>query len=318
MDKKPFSITPGLAKNALVYVFSYAGTEADFDTDKDAYFAELKKHFLYDQTVAIYEFGLGLTGATEITVTDVAGALTIQTATASADITAETALYPVVFYKGNAIPFSDYDSTTPPVTGQGLITLIGGTTAIYGTDEADFEVWYSDHLWAITQGISAGGVSMPIETNEYSSVGHDESVYKVVKRGDQESSGSITVVEDLTSILMSADTAPNNNAGSELLARIYGTDWSADQTVDNPNILTPPTNPFGVCIVMLSGNKLNDAGNVGKVWASVQHIFHCKVTNIGEPQNITGDATDPILRTVEFESYYGRSGLGEILCAAYS
>ena len=69
MDKKPFSITPGLAKNALVYVFSYSGTEADFDTDKDAYFTELKKHFLYDQTVAIYEFGLGLTGSTEITVT---------------------------------------------------------------------------------------------------------------------------------------------------------------------------------------------------------------------------------------------------------
>jgi hypothetical protein len=314
LDKKPFSITPGLAKNTLVYIFSYAGTESDFDTDKAAYFAELKKHFLYDQTVGIYEFGLGLTGSTEITVSDAATAVTIETATVSADITAETAAYPVVFWKGNAIPFSDYASV---VTAQGLITLIAGTTAIYGTNEDDFEVWYSDHLWAINQGISAGGVSMPIETNEYSSIGHDESVYKVVKRGDQESSGSITVVEDLTSIMMASDVAPLNNAGSELLARIYGTDWNADSTVDAPNILTPPTNPFGVCIVMLSGNRLHSA-DVGKVWGSVQHIFHCKVTNIGEPQNITGDATDPILRTVEFESYYGRSGLGEILCLAYT
>ena len=314
MDKKPFSITPGLAKNTLVYIFSYPGTEASFDDDKTAYFTELKKHFLYDQTVGVHEFGLGLTGAAAITVTDAATAVTIQTATASADITAECAAYPVVFWKGNAIPFSDYDSV---VVAEGLITLIAGTTAIYGVNEDDYEVWYSDHLWAINQGISAGGVSMPIETNEYSSIGHDESVYKVVKRGDQESSGSITVVEDLTSIMFDSDVAPLNNAGSELLARIYGTDWSADGDVDTPNILTPPSDPFGVCMVMLSGNKLHSA-SVGKVWASIQHIFHCKVTNIGEPQNVTGDATDPILRTVEFESYFGRSGLGEILCKAYT
>lgn len=316
MDKKPFSITPGLAKNTLVYIFSYSGTESSFDDDKTQYFLELKKHFLYDQAVGLHEFGLGLTGATAITVTDVAGAVTIKTTVASSDITAETALYPVVFWKGNAIPFSDYDSVTPPVVASGLITLIADTTAIYGVDEDDYEVWYSDHLWAINQGITAGGVSMPIETNEYSSIGHDESVYKVVKRGDQESSGSITVVEDMTSIMMSADVAPNNNAGSELLSRIYGSDWNADGDVDTPNILTPPAKPFGVCIVMLSGNKLHIA-DPGKVWASVQHIFHCKVTNIGEPQNITGDATDPILRTVEFESYFGRSGLGEILCKTY-
>lgn len=316
MDKKPFSITPGLAKNTLVYVFSYPGTETDFNDDKDLYFAELEKHFLYNQqTAALYQFGLGLTGATEITCTDASGVLSIKTTVASSDITAETAAYPVVFWKGNAIPFSDYDTV---VVTSGEITLVDGSTAIYGDSEDDFEVWYTDHLWAINQGITAGGVSMPIETNEYSSIGHDESVYKVVKRGDQESTGSITVVEDLTSIMFDEGVAPLNNAGSELLARIYGADWAANQTVATPNILTPPVSPFGVCIVMLSGNRLHDAANEGKVWASIQHIFHCKVTNIGEPQNISGDATDPILRTVEFESYFGRSGLGEILCTPYS
>jgi hypothetical protein len=302
MEKKGFSILPGLAKNTMIFVFPYAGSKAGIEYDKPLFHTELEKHLLYNPGIA--EYGMGVTGS-DLTISDDAGTgRTIELA--SGDITTEVAQHPVVFYKGTPIPFSDYDNI---INTKGEITLKSGTTTTYpSTSGADYEVWYSDHLWEIVQSLSLGGIELPIESSEYSAVGHGEPVYRVVKRGEQSQSGSITVVEDMQSLMYDGGTAPKNSAGEELLYRIFGSsEWSKGAGLANPNLISPPSNPFGIAALMLSGNSLG--GNQGEIWAVAQYVYHCELTNVGEPQNVTGDSTDPILRTIEFDSFYGKSGI---------
>jgi len=295
MDKRPFAVIPGKADNTYVYVFSYDGDENDFTADRAAYETELKKHLMVAQSPVIDEMGLGVTG-TSLTISDDGGTgRTIELTLGN--ITAEIA-HPLVLYKGEPIPYSLYDSVA---TSSGEITLVSGTTTTYGTDASDYVVYYSDHVLGILQSAEVGGVSLPIESSSYKAVGHVEPVVSTETRGDAEATGSLSMILSLTSIMFDGDTTPRNYAGDELFARIYGSDWTQNPDFNDRIRLNYNSKPFGICIVTKSGKPYSQ-GDPGYVWGSAYYIYHCQLTNIAPPSNISGDASDPILQTVEFRS----------------
>ena len=302
--KKPFSIAAALSQNTLVFVFNYAGDAVSEDADKTAYFAELKKHLMYDETTPIAENGINVTGSDLLISDDAGTGRTIELV--AGDVTAENILYPVVFYKGTPIPFSDYDSI---IVTAGEITLKSGTTTTYpSTDGADYRVYYCDPLLGIATSIEVGGVTLPIESSAFNAIGHSEPVITTRKRGEAEGTGSLTAMLNQAAILFDSATLPQNAPGEELYYRIYGSDWSkasASSKFDTINAKNFPSQPFGICVLMLTGAKFDEvATKEGQVWATANFIYHCEVTSIGPPQNISNDATDPVLQTVEFVSRY--------------
>jgi hypothetical protein len=304
MKPKPFSLIPALAENTYVYLFQYVGDDNDFETDKTAFNTELEKHFLANTTLGMPEKGLDVTGATNLTVTDAAGKRVIALASAK-DITASSVDYPLVLYKGVAVPYSDFDGgVTPWAKGTCTLTLKAGTTAKYPSEtETDWQIFYSDHLLGTLVSLDAGDVSLPLESNAFNAVGHLDPVIRTTRRTDPESNGSITVMESMTSFLFDSLTAPENTPGEDLLARVYGSEWTPGAGYDVRNKLKSPTNPFGIAVVQLSGKAL--AGDAaGNVWGNVLFVYHCRLTQVGAPQNIQNDATDPILRSVEFDTRY--------------
>jgi hypothetical protein len=216
---------------------------------------------------------------------------------------------PVVLYKGTAVPYSDMMnselSSSPAEVG-----LIDKTSPYDSADEDDYVLYWSDHISGSLVSIEAPNISLPYESSSYGAVGHGDPVIKTTKAGEADASGSITVIEHMTAFIMSAagptpKTVPENVVGEELLWRVYGSDWTANMgyTAAMGNTLKRPTKPFGICIVQLSGENLEN-GTSGKLWGVLQFIYHCKLTSIGPKQNISNDTTDPILRTVEFECQY--------------
>lgn len=304
MEKRPFTVLPAKSDNTYLYLFSYEGDETDFVADKAAYETALKLHFMIDQPVAVEENGLGVGGDTEraaqLTISFVATARTIALAAGALPATGEVA-YPVCFYKGEAIPFSDYATITPAT---GLITLIADTVTKYPSVlGSDYQVYYSDHVNGILVSADVGGLSLPIESTSYKAVGHVEPVVEVERRGDAEGTGTISVITALQSIMFDSGTVPLNAAGEELFARIYGTDWTANAGWSARQKLNFNSKPFGICIVMLSGKSLT-GGDAGHIWGRIVCIYHCQLTSISSPQNVTNDTTDPILQNVEFRAKY--------------
>jgi hypothetical protein len=252
---------------------------------------------MIDQTTPVPANGIAVTGSTDLLCTDVGGVLSIELT--SGDITAEIK-HPVVFFQGEPIPYSEYASVA---TTNGKITLGAGSTAKYSTDEDDFVVYYTDHVLGILVSADVGGVSLPIESNAYKAVGHVEPVIEVSRRGDAEQTGNISVITALTSILFSGSTSPENFAGEELLARIYGSNWTSHGGFNSRNKLNFNTKPFGIAILMHSGKDLA-AGDPYHIWGRMRFCYHCELTNISSPQNVTNDTTDPILQNVEFRAKY--------------
>jgi hypothetical protein len=302
--KKPFTLVPALNTNTLVYVFSYAGNASDFAADRTAFYVELAKHLLYNP--GITEYGIGCTG-TDLTI---GASTTSRTIALAAGVIGTDVKYPVVLYKGTPIPFSDF-LTVQSATPQ--ITLRLTTVTLYpSTTNTDYKVFFTDPVLGIVTNVEAGGVSLPLESNEFKALGHEEPVIKTVTRGDPEGTGSISVVSNMTSVLFDSSTVPKNNAGEDLLARIYGSEWTANAGIGTPNILNFPTNPFGITILKMSGLRKGDAGNTGKIFLRYRHIYHCMVTNIGAPQNLDNDSTDPVIWTVEYTSKYATPGFGTV------
>lgn len=305
MKPKPYSMVAALSENVIVFLFNYAGNELDFDTDKSAFKTELEKHFLVNTTLGFLENGIGVTG-TDHTITGVADKRII-TLTATEDISSSSVVTPLILYKGTAIPFSDFD-TAGFAAGTCITTLkdTPPTDITYpSVDGNDYVVYYWDPLLGVVTSIEAPNVNLPLETNSFDAVGHDSPVIKVTKRGDPDASGSITVIEDQTSHIFFGETSAQNNPGEDLLSRVYGSDYTPGAGYDGSwNKLGAPTNPFGIFVLMLSGDPLAGGGQAGKVWGVAQAIYHCRLTNISPPQNITGDTTDPILRGVEFECQF--------------
>jgi hypothetical protein len=297
IEKRPFPIIPGKSDNTFLYLFSYSGDKEDFAADKLAYDTELKKHFMIDQTTPVPENGIGVTG-TDLTIAAVTTQRTIALTTG--DITAEIK-HPVVMYKGEPIPFSDYESVAPTA---GLITLIAGTDTIYDSViETDYVVYYTDHVLGLLVSADVGGITLPIESNAFKAIGHVEPVVEVQRRGDAEQTGTISVITSLSSILFNSQTTPENFAGEELFARIYGGDWSPNAGFAGRQRLNFNNDPFGICVLMVSGKAL-DSGDAGDIWARMLFIYHCELTSISSPQNLTNDTTDPILQNVEFRAKY--------------
>jgi hypothetical protein len=314
MKPKPFSMRAGLAENTFVYIFNYAGDETSFDTDKTAYIAELEKHLMINNTLSFPQYGIGVTGSTDLTVTQPSSdtIITEGTVTTGLNIT-----YPIVIYKGVAVPYSAVETAYDPATG--IIELTGTD---YTTDSDDYVIHYSDHLLGDLVSIDAPNVGLPLESNSFNAVGHDDPVLKVTKRGDADASGSLSVIEHMTSLMESGGTTPLNNPGEDLLTRIYGSEWTqgSNGIYDSPatwNTLKAPTNPFGVAILVWTGQPLTGGSIAGEVWGNLHFIYHCRLTNISAPQNITGDSTDPILRNIEFECQFPDSNQQiTIYCAA--
>jgi hypothetical protein len=149
-----------------------------------------------------------------------------------------------------------------------------------------------------------GGVTLPIESSSFKAVGHVEPVVFVSRRGDAEGTGSIQVIMSLTSILFSGGSSPQNFAGEELYKRIYGANWAySNQGFALRNKLDFNTLPFGIAVLMHSGLPLV-SGAANKVWGNLLCIYHCQLTSIGAPANVSADTTDPILINVEFKSKY--------------
>ena len=301
MDKKPYPMIPAKNDNTYLYIFSYSGDEEDFDVDKAAFDAELKTHFQYANTVAIPENGIGLTGS-DLTIGASTTSRTIACATATSVLHANCVKYPIVLYKGNPIPFSDFLTS---VSALGLITLALLTTTKYpSTTATDYKVYWSDHVMGTLVSAEVGGVTLPIESSSFKAVGHVEPVVFVSRRGDAEGTGSIQVIMSLTSILFSGGTSPQNFAGEELYKRIYGANWAySNQGFALRNRLDFNTLPFGIAVLMHSGLPLV-SGVANKVWGNLLCIYHCQLTSIGAPANVSADTTDPILINVEFKSKY--------------
>lgn len=306
MKPKPYSMRTGLAENTFVYAFNYVGDEVDFDVDKAAFKAELEDHLLINSTLAVPQYGIGVTGATDLTVTAPA-ADTLITLTGTIDMSVSDVTYPLCIYKGVAVPYSAWKAAVGFAPATSVLTLTGTS---YTLDSDDYVMYYSDHLMGDLVSVDAPNVSMPLESNSFNAVGHDDPVVKVTKRGDPDASGSLSVIEHMTAFLIDAATVPMNKPGEDLLARIYGSEWTtgsnaiydADTTW---NTVKAPTNPFGIAILTTTGLPLTGGSlGAGHVWANLHLIYHCRLTNVSSPQNITGDSTDPILRNIEFECQF--------------
>lgn len=299
MVKKPFPLVPAKNSNTYLYVFSYAGDPDDFAADKALYNTELEKHLLYSPAIA--ENGIDVTG-TDLII----GAVTTQRtiALASGVITTDVK-HPIVLYKGNPIPFSDYDNGGIQ-TGTPQITLKLLTTTTYPSiTETDYRVWFTDNVLGIVTAADVGGVSLPVEENEFKALGHTEPVLKTLQRGNPESTGSITVISNMTSILFDTDTSPVNNAGEDLMARIYGSDWTPNGGFSQRSKLTFPTDSFGICLLMVSGAKVSQpVAGTGKLWAVARFIYNCEISGVNAPENVDADSTDPVLQTIEFTSRF--------------
>lgn len=307
--KTPFPLTPVLNEKTLLYLFNYAGND-DQAIDFALYQAELSKHFLYNQGTPVAEYGIKATG-TQLTISAAATARTIQLAGAGEDITTECAQYPVVKYKGDPIPFSDYDTVA---TAQGLITLKAGTTSTYtSTTATDYVVYYTDPVLGIVTSAEIGGVSLPIETSEFNTIGQSEPAISTRKRGDVESQGSLTVLANTSSILFDGSSTPANNPGEEIEARIYGSDWVTGSGISSANRVGVPTNPFGVALLMFSGEPKDLGATTGRVWLKFILMQHCELLNINAPENVDASSTDPVLQTIEFQCRFGQPHYGTIL-----
>lgn len=300
MQKKPYSMIPALADRTLVYLFNYAGDPDDFDADKAAFDTELKLHLSVGNSCA--ENGIAVTG------TDLSCVLNVtkqEVKLASATtMTAAQVKHPLIFFKGKAVPYSHFDDTVPPSTVDGLVTLTAAATSAggYTVDETDYVVYWSDHLSGYLISADVGGVTLPIDSNSFNAVGHEEPVYRVFKRGTAEGTGSLSVVMDLTAHVFGAATAPANWPGEELQKRIYGSEWTTGGGWDGRNPLMAPTNPFGVAVLKLSGKQLSSAE--GHVWGVLTCIYHCELTTVSSPQNVSNDSTDPIALNVDFTSRF--------------
>jgi hypothetical protein len=309
MKPKPFSMVSGLAENTIVYVFNYAGDELDFETDKAAFITEFEKHNLINHSGGMHQHGIAITGSSYITAGEVTGinSRTLELSS-SEDISGTVIDRSFILYKGVAIPYSDYLQSSGFVTTTCVTNLKQDSMDVYTSeDEGDYVLWLSDHLLGTLVSIEAPTVNLPIESNSFNAVGHDDPVIKVSKRGDPDASGSISVIESMTAIKFDQEVVPRNAPGEDLLSRVYGSEWTIGAGyAGNWNRLKAPTNPFGISIMRLSGIPYEGEGATvaGRVWATVTNIYHCRLTSITPPQNITGDSTDPILRGVEFECQY--------------
>lgn len=298
MQKKPYSMIPALADRTYLYLFNYAGDPDDFDLDQGAFDTELAKHACLGNSCA--ENGIGLTG-TDLTVTDATTYYTIETSTATT-FDASQVKCPIVFFKGKAIPYSHYNGASPPSTTNGLITLTTATYADYTDVETDYVVYYSDHLTAYLISAEVGGVTLPIDTNSFNAVGHEEPVYVVTKRGTADGTGSVNVIMDLTAHLMDTLTAPVNWPGEELQKRIYGSDWTVQAGWDARNPLQAPTQPFGIALLKHSGKSYGAAQ--GNVWAVLTCVYHCELTTVSPLGNVSNDSTDPVSLSIDFTTKY--------------
>jgi len=158
MEKRPHPMIASKQQNTYLYVFSYVGDPDDRDADISAFNTELAKHLLIGKSPHIAQNGFGVTGddaAYGLTIGDDGGTgRTIELALASTDI-GTTITYPVVYYKGVAIPFSDYSTVA---AAKGKITLKSGTTTKYpSTDEDDYIVYYSDFVLGVLATADIGG-----------------------------------------------------------------------------------------------------------------------------------------------------------------
>jgi hypothetical protein len=94
------------------------------------------------------------------------------------------------------------------------------------------------------------------------------------------------------------------NLGPEdIFKRIYGADWTANIGFNFRNRLNAPSKPFGICLLILSGKPLA-SGPASDVWGTMYCQQHCELVAIGNPQNVTNDATDPVTVSVEFTAKY--------------
>ena len=297
MKARPYSMIPALASRTYVYVFSYDGDEDDYAADKVAFDLELAKHIPFSAGCA--QNGIEVQGA-DLDISDVGGVQTIKLAS-TATLPAAVCKHPVILHNGVAIPYSDF--TLPIVLLDGAITLVAASTTTY-PDNGTHKVYYSDHLSGYLVSAEVGGVSLPIDINSFNAVGHEEPVYRVIKRGDADGTGSINVVNDLTAHMFFGETTPENDPGEELFKRIYGSEWTSGSAWDSRNAFRPPTKPFGVAVLQHSGKQYEGETLAGHVWAQLLCVYHCMLTDIGAPQNITNDATDPIQQSVDFQSRY--------------
>jgi len=299
MDKKPFSLIPAKAENTFLYIFNYVGDENDFELDKTAYNLALEKCFLMNATLAFPEYGISVK---EHTITDAATKKVI-TLTTPKDISASSVGYPVIFYKGIAIPMIEIETFVKTTC---VTTLVATTSTKYPSNTStDWEVYYSSHLWALILSAELGGVTLPIETTSTKAVGHRTPVISINRRGTPEASGSITAIYDLTSVQFS-DFSMKNNAGKELFNRIYGTDWTGYGSFDVRTKLTIPVNPFGIALITWTGKHRSgaDIAATGNLWGAMINIYNCKLTGVSNLANISNDATDPITVTIEFKAHW--------------
>ncbi len=304
MEPKPFSMIPSIAGRTYFGIANY-WTASLIADDIATHISQMDTQIplYYDFDGSVKQNGIGLTGSSDLTIgldtsrrtiTPIGGGFGSQLAYQ----------YPVLFYKGVAIPEEHFDNVN---TSTGVVMLtIAQTTALYtSTDPDDYEGYYMDFLPAILTNVDIPSISMPIDSSGFAGIGVEENVYTVTERADVESSGSITFQMSQTAWGPKGAVA-QNQAGAEVFKRCYVGDFTIDTAWDNRQLILNQNSDKaqGIALIILehSGKKYDSAA--GHVWGKVTTVPSAMITSLNGIENLANDATDPILMTMDFTVRY--------------
>lgn len=207
-------------------------------------------------------------------------------------------IIPIVRFKGEAIPFVGTGGVNGITTWDGLTAAktitIDNTGGKYSTTITDYEVTLLGDLPGFLQALNAGGVSLPYTLTKNKSLGYRDPTFTKIVNDGEEATGDFTFYEVVNAIKQGAGIF--NKPGEDVEAALFGSDWTAGAQ----NRMTYQTNPFALSILQFTGNKLHDATKAGAVFAIEQRLYAGRVSNIPNPQNKAGDATNPILKQFDF------------------
>ena len=301
MEPKPFSMIPAIASRVYLGICNYHTPTIDLETAA-GHTTQLETflplQYSFDGTVR--QNGIGMTGSTDLTIGIDTSRRTI-TPIGGGFILQMQNQWPILYYKGVAVPSTHFDGDPSSSTGKVFLT-IASTASIYtSTDPNDYLMYCMDFLPAIITNVDIPNISMPVSSSGYGGVGVDEQVYTTMVRDDVEVVGSVKFQMSQTA-WGSTGGDLRNQAGAEVLKRIYKTDFDQDTAWDNRQQIINANSEMGqsIAIVFLEHSGLKYDSAIGKVWGSVTTVPSLLVTDVSAPENVSNDATDPILMQIDF------------------
>jgi len=301
MEAKPFSMIPAIASRTYLGVNTYGNSSLVVD-DINSHEAGMNTFVpLYYPLDGTYkQNGIGLNGSTDLTIGTDIGRRKITPIGGIGTLVCQYQ-YPVLFYKGEHIPTDDMDSANTS-TGVVLLTVAKTTSKYTSTNPDDYDGYYMDYLPAIITAVDIPNISMPIESSGYGGLGVEGNVYTTFGRGDAtDATGSISFQMSQTA-WGPKGAVGQNQAGAEVLKRVYKGDFTLDTAWDDRqkllNAFSADAEGAYIMILEHSGKSLTSAQ--GHVWGKVTTIPSLIITAISAPDTIDATSADPIRMTMDF------------------